>query len=144
MGRDQNIIKKCWTKCTGQSSKEEDSRLVHGKHIELIEPAISLKQRCHEDMLSKPNDTAAAKAYNAAKTKVYRITRSAKDKWYRKKSAEIQQLADKNDRRAFFDAVKEIYGPTHNRESRNCWKEYYNQLLNVRQYSCYATTKQLG
>ncbi|XP_076047240.1 uncharacterized protein LOC143028756 [Oratosquilla oratoria] len=34
------------------------------------------------------------------------------NRWWREKACEIQQLADANDTRDFFNAVKEIYGPS--------------------------------
>ncbi|XP_076043763.1 uncharacterized protein LOC143026866 [Oratosquilla oratoria] len=67
--------------------------------------------------------------------------------WWREKACEIQQLAGANDTRGFFNAVKEIYGPsTHgdaplkskdsttilksDTEIGDRWKEHFEDLLN--------------
>lgn len=82
-----------------------------------------------------------------AKVAVQTLVRNLKNQWWTKKALEIQQLADSGDTRGFFDATKEIYGPSHycltplrskdgllllkDKEAiANRWKEHYEDLLN--------------
>lgn len=112
-----------------------------------IEAAISQRRERHNKVLSNPQDAQCQREYKAAKSKVLKTTRRAKNQWYLEKAAEIQKLADMHDTRGFYNAIKEIYGPTCSKECpvrdtegrllkqapeiRNRWREYYLQLLNA-------------
>ncbi|XP_076066121.1 uncharacterized protein LOC143039763 [Oratosquilla oratoria] len=94
-----------------------------------------------------PKSDTKRKNYRKCKATVQKTTRTLKNRWWREKACEIQQLADANDTRGFFNAVKEIYGPsTHGQaplkskdgttilksdtEIGDRWKEHFEDLLN--------------
>ena len=70
-----------------------------------------------------------------------------KNEWWRKKAAQIQQYAGKNDARNFFQSIKEIYGPVSHKPSQvltadgvrllrepeeisQRWEKHFHMLLN--------------
>ena len=64
----------------------------------------------HNEMLRTGLRSKSAK-YKECKGKVQRSLRQMKDEWWNKKADEVQLLAESNKSKAFFTALKEVYGP---------------------------------
>ena len=90
---------------------------------------------------------STAKKLKEIKGTLQRELRKMKNIWWDQKAANIQQLADQGDTRAYYAALKEVYGPTRGTvepvkssdgnqvfsDKENIlmrWKEHYQQLLN--------------
>lgn len=107
---------------------------------------IEAKRKALTAWRNHPTSADKKAEYRRAKAVVQKRTRQMKDAWWRRKAAEMQLLADKNNTRAFFAATKEIYGPTNygiaplktvdgvllkDKNAITCrWKEYFHDLLN--------------
>ena len=64
-------------------------------------------QRVLENNKSPANQAA----YNSICSTVQRRLRQMQDSWLNQKAEEIQNYADKNDMKRFYDAIKTVYGP---------------------------------
>ncbi|KAF6026772.1 hypothetical protein EB796_014920 [Bugula neritina] len=58
---------------------------------------------------------------------VQKYTRGRKSQWWEEKAESLQQGADKNNMKAFYNGLREVYGP-QNRESTNCWNKMVKRL----------------
>lgn len=142
----KGVITKVGSEVLGKASKKKNPDWFNENSKE-IEAALSHKTSSYQKLLNAPREAKLQKEFKVAKAKVLQVTRHAKNEWYLKKAAEIQGHADRHDSKAFFQAVKALYGPTHNIECpikdangtllknsidiRNRWKEYYENLLNA-------------
>ena len=80
-------------------SNEEIMALVNEKNLLFHR---TLADRC----------TRATKhKYKEVKAELQKKLRQMKNDWWTKKAAEVQSLADRNDSKAFFASLKEVYGP---------------------------------
>ena len=87
------------------------------------------------------------KRYKGLKSELQKKLRNMKNYCWTKKAAEIQSLADRNDSKAFFASVEEVYGPqgacldpvksidgsmlhTEKGKIMERWREHFNLLLN--------------
>ena len=64
-------------------------------------------QRVLENNKSPANQAA----YNNIRSTVQQRLRQMQDSWLKQKAEEIQNYADKNDMKRFYDAIKTVYGP---------------------------------
>ena len=114
---------------------------------ETLKELIDQKRKAHIISQNDPKSATKRDFFKKCKAAVQRTTRTLKNQWWREKSREIQQLADANDTRGFFNATKEIYGPTthgqaplkskdgttilkSNTEIGDRWREHFDDLLN--------------
>lgn len=83
-----------------------------------------------------------------ARSQLQKYTRNMKSKWWEEKAERLQQAADVNDMKAFYNGLREIYGPhrkgtaqllaqdgvtvlKEKEETLDRFAQHFNQLLNV-------------
>ena len=76
---------------------------------ELLENKLS----CHNYLLAKPDDQAAKAAYKTACSALKAKLRTMQNGWWTKLTERTQRHADMGDVRAFYEALKAVYGPSH-------------------------------
>jgi len=116
------------------------------ENSETIQTLLQERTAAKNDMLSSGLRSKTAK-YKECKRKVQRSMRQMKDEWWNKKAEAVQDLAESGNPRAFFESLKEVYGPRHSVTSpllnepgtalltdkadvKNRWKEHFQNLLN--------------
>uniref|UniRef100_A0A3B3HTA8 Reverse transcriptase domain-containing protein n=1 Tax=Oryzias latipes TaxID=8090 RepID=A0A3B3HTA8_ORYLA len=116
-------------------SNEEIMELINKKNMLFHK---TLAPRCTRTTKSK---------YKTVKSELQRKLRQMKNVWWTKKADGIQSLADRNDSKAFFASLKEVYGPKgacldpvksidgsvlHTDKSKimERWREHFSLLLN--------------
>ena len=116
-------------------SNEEIMDLVTEKNL--------LFQRTLDDRCTR----ATKRKYREVKSELQKKLRQIKNDWWTKKATEIQNLADRNDSKAFFAALKEVHGPdttymnpvkstdgsilyTDKRKILERWRQHFKLLLN--------------
>ncbi|GCC22177.1 hypothetical protein chiPu_0000562 [Chiloscyllium punctatum] len=86
----------------------------------LLQQLIDGKRKAFIALQNEQKLATKRKRYQECKATVQKSTRNPKKVW-RKKAQEIQQLADANDTRGFFNATKTIFGPsTHGQAFLKC------------------------
>ena len=105
------------------------------------------KHHLHQAYLSSPKSTSKKDAYNTIRKTVQQKLRQMQDTWLRNKADVIQSYADRHDLKNFYDALKEVYGPTSSGSSPLLsadgntlftdkekifvrWAEHFNSVLN--------------
>ena len=78
----------------------------------LITDLLERRRNARTAMLMNPLSAREKQDYNKACSTLQRNLRVIKDDWFNKKAEELQQYADCKDYKAFYDAIKQIYGPT--------------------------------
>ena len=108
---------------------------------------IDKKREAYIKLRNNPTSTHLKEDHRRIKTELQRIVRHKKNEYWRSKAEEIQSMADQNNSRAFFQATKEIYGPTvlgqvplkskdgsrllkTKAEISDRWQEHFSELLN--------------
>lgn len=116
---------------------------------ETLKELIDRKRKAFLTLQNDPKSSTKQETYRECKAAVQKTTRILKNQWWREKAQEMQQLADANDTRGFFNAAKEVYGPsTHGQaplkskdettilksstEIGARWKEHFDDLLNYK------------
>ena len=82
------------------------------------EPICSLieeKRKAHTLLLACPTSAERRDNFTRLRNLAQSSIREMKDGWWRRKATEIQAAADRNDPKAFFEAIKLVYGPPHSR-----------------------------
>ncbi|XP_076057287.1 uncharacterized protein LOC143034827 [Oratosquilla oratoria] len=114
---------------------------------ETLKELIDQKRKAYITLQNEPKSATKRELFKKCKAAVQRTTRTLKNQWWREKPREILQLADANNTRGFFNAMKEIYGPStygqallkskdettilkSNTEIGDRWSEHFNDLLN--------------
>ena len=68
---------------------------------------------CHNHLLAKPDNQAAKAAYKTACSTLQAKLRTMKNDWWTGLAKRTQQYADMGDMRAFYEALKAVYGSSH-------------------------------
>ena len=114
---------------------------------EEIMELITEKNLLFQKTLDSRCTRATKNKYKGVKSELQKKLRNMKNNWWTKKAAEIQSLADRNDSKAFFASLKEVYGPqcacvdpvksidssvlhTEKGKIMERWREHFNLLLN--------------
>ena len=112
--------------------------------------ARSLLNQMHSTHLQWINDKsccAKRHAYKAARSQAQARLREMKEKWWAAKAVELQEAADRHDMKAFYDGLKQVYGPkdsgsapvrskdgtnliTDREEILARWAEHFQTVLN--------------
>ena len=111
-----------------------------------IQELLEKKRSCNNHLLAKPDDQAAKAAYKPACSTLQAKLRTMQNDWWTGLAQRTQQYADMGDIRAFYEALKAIYGPSHQiqaplRSSNGstllkdkeailqCWSEHFEGLF---------------
>ncbi|WP_293703513.1 hypothetical protein, partial [Thiolapillus sp.] len=78
-----------------------------------IQELLEKKRSCHNHLLAKPDDQAAKAAYKTACSTLQAKLRTMQNDWWTRLADGTQRYADKGDMRAFYKALKAVYGPSH-------------------------------
>ena len=71
------------------------------------------KRSCHNRLLAKPDDQAAKAAYKTVCSTLQAKIRTMQNDWWTGLAERTQRYADMGDMRAFYEALKVVYGPSH-------------------------------
>ena len=82
------------------------------ENSEDIKQLLDEKHHLHQAYINNPKSTARRDALNNIRKTVQQKLRQMQDDWLGNKADEIQGYADRRDYKNFYDALKEVYGPT--------------------------------
>ena len=82
------------------------------ENCEEIKQLLEEKRQLHKSCLTNTKCNATKQSYNNVRRTVQQKLRQMQDTWLSNKADEIQQYADKHDMKSFYNALKEVYGPT--------------------------------
>lgn len=82
------------------------------ENSEDIKQLLNKKHRLHQAYLNNPSSTSKKDAYKNVCRLVQQRLRQMQNTWMSYKADEIQGYADRHDMKRFYDALKEVYGPT--------------------------------
>ena len=71
------------------------------------------KHSCHNYLLAKPDNQAAKTAYKPACSTLQAKLWTMRNDWWTGLAERTQRYADMGDMRAFYEALKAVYGPSH-------------------------------
>ena len=111
-----------------------------------IQDLLQQKRSCHLKLLSKPDDHTAKTAYRNACSTLQRKLREIQNKWWTDLAEQTQCFADTGNTRAFYEALRAVYGPSHQTQAPlrssdgstlltdkesilNRWTEHYGNLF---------------
>ena len=77
-----------------------------------IQDLLQVKHTCYKRVLARPDDHAAKTAYKNACRTVQSKLREIQNKWWTSLAEETQRHADSGNSRAFYQALRAVYGPT--------------------------------
>ena len=78
-----------------------------------IQELLQKKRSCHKHLLAKPDDQAAKAAYKTACSALQAKLRTMQNDWWTELAERTQRYADMGDMHAFYEALKAVYGPSH-------------------------------
>ena len=82
-----------------------------------IKQMLAEKHQLHKRHISNPRSSTVTDSYNSIRRVIQQKLRWMRDSWLNKKADEIQQYADRHDMKNFYNAIKEVYGPTTSNSS---------------------------
>ena len=85
-----------------------------------IQKLLEKKHSCHNHLLAKPDDQAAKAAYKTAYSTLQAKLRTMQNDWWTGLAERTQRYADMGDMRAFYEALKAVYGPLHQIQATLC------------------------
>lgn len=112
------------------------------------ESDVELNTLLGERNKAKANERASSSRLATARSKLQKYTREKKSQWWEEKAVELQQAADQNDMKAFYNGLREVYGPQKRGSAQlialdgvtvlkkkdeilNRFAQHFDQLLNV-------------
>ena len=78
-----------------------------------IQELLEKKRSCHNHLLAKPDDQAAKAAYKAACSTLQAKLRTMQNDWWTGLVERRQRVADIGDMHPFYEALKAVYGSSH-------------------------------
>ena len=78
-----------------------------------IHELLKKKRSCYNYLLATPDDQAAKAAYKTACSTLQAKLRTIQSDWCTGLAERTQRYADMGDMRAFYEALKAVYGPSH-------------------------------
>ena len=90
--------------------KHQDWFDAAGKEIQEL---LEKKRSCHNHLFVKPDHQAAKAAYKTACSTLHAKLRTMQNDWWTGLAERTQRYADMGDMRAFYEALKAVYGPLH-------------------------------
>ena len=88
----------------------ENIKTEFGEADKEIHELLKTKRSCHNHLPAKPNDQAAKAAYKTACSTLQAKHRTMQNDWWTGLAERTQRYADM---RAFYEAVKAVYGPSY-------------------------------
>ena len=78
-----------------------------------IQELLEKKRSCHNHLPAKPDGQAAKAAYQTACSTLQAKLRTKQNDWWTGLAERTQRYADMGEMRAFYEALKTVYGPSH-------------------------------
>ena len=78
-----------------------------------IQELLGKKRSCHNHFLAKPDNQAVKSAYETPCSTLQAKLRTMQNDWWTGLAERTQQYADMVDMHAFYEALKAVYGPSH-------------------------------
>ena len=111
-----------------------------------IQQLIRDKRSCHQRVLSSPGNQAAKASYRQACSTLQKKLREIQNDWWLALAQRTQRYADTGESRAFYEALRAVYGPSHQMQAPlrsadgstlltdkkdilNRWAEHYGNLF---------------
>ena len=76
-----------------------------------IQELLEKKRSCHNHLFAKSDDQAAKAAYKTTCSTLQAKLRTMQNDWWTGLAARTQRYANMGDMRAFYEALKAVYGP---------------------------------
>ena len=112
-----------------------------------IQELLATKRRHFKKLQGDPSSTAKKAAFKRSRGEAQKKLRAMQNSWLSERAHEIQNYADRNDSKRFYDALKCVYGPqtsgttpvldsngstllTEKSEILERWTEHFNEVLN--------------
>lgn len=141
--------------CCIRAAAEDTIGLQRKKHRDWfdeqrddIQDLLKEKNRAHDDCLANPSSVAKRKRWQELRGHSQAKLRQLEDQWWQARAREIQRYADANEMNHFYDAVKQVTGPTdrsltpvkstegvllqNKEEILERWAQHFRELLNTR------------
>jgi len=113
-----------------------------------IEDLLNKKNKAFMEWQNDPNSAPKKDRFKSLQATAQREIRKMQDQWWERKAEEVQHLADANNSKQFFSALKTVYGPSKSGTApllssdgttlikdkqgiNSRWKEHFSQLLNL-------------
>ncbi|XP_035672024.1 uncharacterized protein LOC118413014 [Branchiostoma floridae] len=107
----KTVLQETAAEVVGNSSRK--NRDWFDENDSSIDALLQTKRSCYQRTLSKPDDPPTKAAYREACNTLQRKLREMQNKWWTDMAEKIQYFADTGNARAFYEALRAIYGPTH-------------------------------
>ena len=78
-----------------------------------IQELLEKKRSCHNHLLAKPDDQSVKAEYKTACDTLQAKLRTTYNEWWTGLAERIQRYADIGNMRAFYEALKAVYAPSH-------------------------------
>ena len=85
-----------------------------------MQELLERKCSCHNLLFAKPDDQAAKAAYKTACSTLQAKLMTMQNDWWTDLAERTQQYADMGDMCAFYEALKAVYGPSHQIKAPPC------------------------
>ena len=76
-----------------------------------IKPLLSQLHDLHIKWVEDKHNTAVANAYHTCKQQAQKSLRNMQNTWWRNRTTDLQNAADKRDYKTFYQGLKAVYGP---------------------------------
>ena len=79
----------------------------------VIRSLIRDKNAAHDALLRNPTSRTLQERFSSIRAIVQRKLRWMENNWWARKAAQIQSYANINDSKNYYEALKDVYGPSH-------------------------------
>ena len=127
--------------------RQEDTRTGLTRTTMRSQFCLNKKNAAYRAWLSDPLSEGKHVTFKNLRLKVQTDLRRMQNNWWTDKAAELQQYFEEHDSKSFFNAIKEVYGPTTPARSplrsadgeclltddsavMDRWREHFQELLN--------------
>ena len=76
-----------------------------------LQTLTSRRDQAHQRVLQTRSTRSTTAAYKDACRLLQKRTRALKSDWWERKAVELQRAADRNDKKGFYNGLKEVWGP---------------------------------
>ena len=108
----KTILQETTTEVVGLSTRKKTKDWFDEADTE-IQELLEKKRSCHNHLLAKPDDQASKAAYKTACSTLQTKLRTMQNDWWTRLAERTQRYADMVDMCAFYEALKAVYGPSH-------------------------------
>jgi len=78
-----------------------------------VQDLLTAKRQAHQSFLANPSCPSKKAAFRLSCSRLQQSLRQIKNEWWTKLAHDTQACADRGDQKAFYEALKRVYGPSH-------------------------------